>query len=293
MNKICRLIDDSTCEIYDWNKTGFLKFQTRLPLAEVHEYKFKWVLLSADLLNFGQMKFDNPNYKPAKKSFIFAHRSVLMLEDVIFTAPTYDGKSQHWSQVWSSISRIKALLGDTFTRNTKICFEYSDIFPLQNSAIWKSGNVWLEFNSGSRHLISELSERQRREAFTNLDGFKLAKSTASFANSGRPSRFDFGFLGASLLIASLSLSELVPSLQQVEQEQQFFNNKLRGSVELEVLQDRLSIGSLNSVIFNKTLGNVQLKFKSSAAYKGFKQEFGDVVAYEFSDEELEVILSGI
>jgi len=35
-----------------------------------------------------------------------------------------------------------------------------------------------------------------------------------------------------------------------------------------------------------------LKFKSSAAYEGFKQEFGDVVAYKFSDEKLEVILSG-
>jgi hypothetical protein len=261
-------------------------------VAEVRKYKFKWVLLSADLSNFGQMKFDNPNYKPAKKSFIFAHRSVLMLEDVIFTAPTYDGKSQHWSQVWSSISRIKALLGDTITRKTKICFEYSDIFPQQNSAIWRSGNVWLEFNAGSRHLIKEITEKQRRQAFTNLDGFKLAKSNAFVANRDRPSRFDFGFLGASLLIASLSLSELILSVPRVEQEQQFFNNKLRGLVELEVLQHRLSIGSLNSVIFNKTLGNVQLNFKSRAAYEGFEQEFGNVVAYEFSYEKLEVILSG-
>jgi len=292
LNKICRLIDDNTCEIYDWDKTGFLRFETRLPVAKVHEYRFKCVLLSANLSNFGSMKFDNPNYRPAKKSFIFAHRSVLLLEDVLFTAPTYDGKSQQWSQAWSSLARIKALLGSKFTRNTRICFEYSDILPLQSNAIWKSGNVWLEFNSGSRHLISEITENQRNEASKNLDGFKLAKSNAFVANSTRPSRFDFGFLIASLLISGLSLFELVFSQQQVVEEQLFFNNKLQGLVELEAMQDRLSIGSLNSVVFNKTLDNVRLQFKSRAAYEGFAQDFRNEVAYELNDKKLEVILSG-
>lgn len=288
MKNVCRIIDKETFEIYSLNKQLSLQFVAKVNLQQLKKFKFENIIISAHLSNSSEISFDNPNYTPAKKSFIFSHRSILRSNDILFSRPIYSDKMRRWTQVWTSIKLIKSILGENFTKNLRFYFEERSVVPVEGKAIWASGNACIEYGDGMYVVKRDMTHQFLEKLSSSLEGFKLQKSDYYLIEDLRVKSLDLIFLGISTCLCIFSFIVLIHTQQPSKTPVQTHDNKLVELQTLESIQSDLNLGSVKNLEINKTLNKVNIKFFKKDDFASFKRAYEDIPLFKFEDNGLEV-----
>ena len=290
MKNVCRIIDKENFEIYSIDKDRSLQFIARSDIEELKHYKFNVVIISANLTNSSEMGFDNPNYTPAKNSFIFSHRSILLPNDVLFSRPVYSDKMRRWTQVWTSRRLIKSILGEKLTKNLSVYFEECSLVPSEGRAIWASGDVCIEFDNDMYITKREVGRQFLEKLSPSLDGFKLSKSNFTTIEDLRVKSIDLLLFVISTFSFIISLMVFSNTLPFTKGPAKTFNNTLVELQNLESIQSDLNLGSVKNLEINKTLSNLSIEFFTQDDFLSFKKAYENQLLFIFDNDKLKVTI---
>lgn len=290
MKNVCRIVDKETFEIYSLNTQHSLQFVTKANLQQLKNFKFRSIIVSANLSNSSEMRFDNPNYTPLRNSFIFSHRSALQSDDILFSRPVYSDKMRRWTQVWTSRKLIKSVLRENLKKNLRVYFEECGVIPIARKAIWASGNACIEFDNGMYTIKRDMDRPFLEKVSPSLGGFKLDKSNYTSIEDLKVKSTDLLLLSISTCFCLLSFMLFVHERQSTTETVHTHNNKLVELQTLETIQSDLNLGSVKNVEINKSLGTLSIEFITKDYFLSFKKAYEDRPLFKFEDSGLEVTI---
>ena len=234
MTLVLRYISDETSELYKLRR-GKLNFLKTGSIDSLLSKKLKLVVLSNENFVSSSIKIDELNFIPDKDQFLFSEKSILSVDDVLFSPPKKIDENKTWQQVWVSASKLKAI-GAKFPHVQKFFPESIAVKGTQMGGVGQPTNSTLDGRSfDAKADFFDLKNSKKRKPQTILILGMIFLSVLPWL----PYSSDFIF----------------GPTDEIE----LFNNSIRTLNIFSDLSSSLSLPDLKGLEFNQTNDLIRIK----------------------------------